>query len=608
MNRETFANAANKTMFAKNTYKFLIENINFAVQLDLSTNEVDESCAQFLSAHLRTPGCLLRSCSLSHCRMSLRSCCIIFESLGDSPLLELYLDSNILDEECCHVLAISLSRSPPLEVLSLVGCQIGPNAANRFSACLSRTRNLHHLRLDSNSIYSVGLATLISLEGSLLLESLSISDNQIWADEMSLLLGRLQTIDVLKSLDIGFNALDLSVLNNYVNSSKSLERICISGCKVQKTKVPDFLEAVGRSKVKTLMIDSLDFNQTTVIWPYNNDLSWSVHGLLQNLINCIRSNEFLSDVRVGFLDLDAISVLKEAFRTLGNRNLILTVHNFGLTGNVWSMRWNPTFVLDSPVSTWRWCHQLNPSLGQQMGQLFNDVECYGNKFDSIDMNTLQLTDEIVNEFLSVIEPFALKSLNLSENEALKGSIEAVSQFIEAGGTIEDLNCSNVSFALIHVERLFTLFTQIPLSIQLGFISEPIGELSLQPLAELIGRLIADDTRLEELSLTGYISCRDVGTMIASLGKNTHLKIMDFQSNYFMEYDTPDPHLDPMIQNEFDNLIELLYIQLCGRDSLSVAHYFSFPLLTEIFLHQSPNLIKWPLVLRSLDQNRPTRIV
>jgi hypothetical protein len=358
------------------------------------------------------------------------------------------------------------------------------------------------------------------------------------------------------------------------------------------------------------MIDGLDFDTVPIACPYNDDHAWQVNGLLSNLIACIQANQFLTDVRVGFFDLDAITLLKESLRTIRNRTLIVTVHDFGLTRNTWTMKWIPTFVLEAPVSTWRWCYQLSPALAQPMGHIFNDAECDGKKFDSIDMNTLQLTDEIVNEFLSVVEPCALKSLNLSENESLKQSLEAVTQFLEAGGTIDDLNCANFTFALPPVERLFTLFTQIPaqipLSVQLGFDSIPLGELSVQLLAELIGKLVTDDTRLEELSLTGYISCRDVATMIASLGTNTHLKIIDFQSNYFAEYDNPDPHLDPIIQAEFDTLIDLIYAQICGRKSVSVAHSFSFQLLTEIFLHQSPNIRKWPSVLRSLNQNRPGR--
>jgi hypothetical protein len=241
-----------------------------------------------------------------------------------------------------------------------------------------------------------------------------------------------------------------------------------------------------------------------------------------------------------------------------------------------------------------------------MGHLFNDATYEGRKFNSIDLNSLQLTDDVVNEFLSVVEPCALRSLNLSENENLKQSIEAVTQFLEAGGTIDDLNCANFSFALAPLERLFTLFpqfsAQIPLSIQLGFESQPLGELSVQPLAHLVAQLITNDTRLAELSLTGYISCRDVETMIASLGKNTHLKVIDFQSNYFDFYDSPDPHLDPMVQTEFDALIDLIEAQICGRSSVSILYSFSFPLLTEIFLHQSPNMKKWPSVLRALDQN------
>jgi hypothetical protein len=146
-----------------------------------------------------------------------------------------------------------------------------------------------------------------------------------------------------------------------------------------------------------------------------------------------------------------------------------------------------------------------------MGYLFNDADCREKKLETIKMNTLQLTDEIVNEFLSIVERCALKELNLAENKGLHLSLETVTQFLEAGGTVDDLNCSNFAFALAPVESLFTLFTQypdpIPLSLQVGFDSKPLGELSMQPLAALIGDLIAADCRLaeSEISLTGFLS-------------------------------------------------------------------------------------------------------
>jgi hypothetical protein len=301
--------------------------------------------------------------------MPFRASLLFLESLCDSPLLELYLDGNILDEECCRVLSLSLARSPPLELISLVGCQINSEAGNLFCSCLTRTRNLRHVRLDSNSLYSSGIATLSNLDCPPTLETLSVSDNQIWADEMGVFIAKLQAVDCLRSLDIGFNAVDLTALKGYVVQSKALERLCISGCKVHEGRLNEFLEAVGRSRLRCLLIDGLDFQTMPVTWPYHEDHVWRMRRHLHNLLACIQANPAMNDIRVGFLDLDAMTLLRDTLRPLRNRNIVVTIHDFGLTRASWAMRWTSNFVLDTLTATWRWCHGSRWQSRQPAGEV-----------------------------------------------------------------------------------------------------------------------------------------------------------------------------------------------------------------------------------------------
>jgi hypothetical protein len=215
-----FVDASGKYFFGKATAAFLKENLPCAVQLDMSTDHVDEPSAQLLCTHLRWPDCRLRSLLLAHCRMTFRASSILFQAIGASPLLELYLDANLLDDQCCKALAAGLRQDPALELLSVVGCQITSDGANHLCAALPSTRHLHHLRLDSNSLYSEGLSQLCTALGRSRLETLSLSDNQIWKEGTTHFLEALRACDILLSLDLGFNAVDLDVLRMAVQVSR----------------------------------------------------------------------------------------------------------------------------------------------------------------------------------------------------------------------------------------------------------------------------------------------------------------------------------------------------------------------------------------------------
>jgi hypothetical protein len=607
MGEESFADASGKYFFGERTAAFLKEHLPYAIQLDISTDHVDEPSAHLLSTHLRSPHCPLRSLLLAHCRMTFRASSILFQSIGGSPLLELYLDANLLDDQCCKALSAGLRLDPALELLSVVGCQITSDGANHLCASLPYTRHLHHLRLDSNSLYSEGLSQLCTALGRSRLETLSLSDNQIWREGTTRFLEALCACDILLSLDIGFNAIDLDILRMDVQMSRRLERLCISGCKVAEARLNDFLEAVGRSRIQCLMVDGLNFHVMPINCGYCEDRVWRADAHLDNLIRCILNDPWLNDIRIGFLDINALFILRESLRKVKDRDILFSIHDFGGTNNAWVVHF-PSFRFESPTDVWRVCSPFPGAVAaRRMGEVFNQTTCDSRGLAAINLGGLHLNDEQIANFFATIEPCHLRSLDLSGNPALRDSLESVVDFLRRGGQIDDLNCYQVNFSLPSIVLLFQFFNDAPartpasVQIDFDFDSAP-GEFGEQPLAGLIGNLIACDCPLRECYLSGQISCSDVARMVEGLHRNSHLQVLEVQSHYFNNYQSPDPALDPSLQVAFDALIDQLHKALTKKRTMTVLHTFNFPLLTEIYLYSSVNIARWPEILQVLNAN------
>lgn len=605
MNGEVSASGQN--MYAKSTLKFLKNNLDGCVALDLSTNHVDEAAATVLAEHLKSPSCQMQALCLIECHMSFKASCILFMSLGFSKLVELYLDGNILNEECCRTLGAAIAANPPLQLLSVVGCNLNSACGSYLFTGLAKSENIRHLRIDSNQLLDKGVIQIGNFMHFCRIETLSLSDNRIWKDGMNKVITLCQACNQLRSLDIGFNIVDLELLGNCLLSSPKLERLCVSGCKVAEAKLNDFLEKVGRSRLECLLIDGLNFQVLPVGWGYKMDTVWQVRTHLPNLISMIKSNPRLNDVRIGFLDLDGIMFVKDELSTLHGRTVSISVHDFGHTGNVWLIE-VPEFRLLSPTPEWKWCSRLTPATAVLMGPVFALAECNGQEMESIDLSNGKMIDDILSKVMSSLPPRHLSLLDLSNNDLKSHALEIVCNYLEMDGVVVDvLKLSKAKVTEPSVAQFFRYVVQhptvCPVTVWLSFDGKDNDQMSVQGFSEELGAAIGNDCRMQELHLKGNISVLDVKRIISGLSNNRHLKTLDLESKYFDLYDSPDPQIDPGIQSAFDALIDEIYDEVLSKSSVCVLGTFNFALLTEIFLYNSPNISKWPEIVTRLEKNQ-----
>ncbi|XP_056434141.1 NACHT, LRR and PYD domains-containing protein 3-like isoform X6 [Gadus chalcogrammus] len=133
-------------------------------ELDLSSNDLQDSGVKLLSAGLGSPHCRLETLILKGCHLSGRCCEALASVLSSSSssLIELDLNNNDLQDSGVKLLSAGLgSPHCRLETLRLTGCNLSEKCCGALASVLrSNSSSLRELDLSTNDLKDSGVKLL----------------------------------------------------------------------------------------------------------------------------------------------------------------------------------------------------------------------------------------------------------------------------------------------------------------------------------------------------------------------------------------------------------------------------------------------------------------
>lgn len=596
-------------MWEKATNEFLRKHLSDSlIQLDLSTNHISLASAELLSDFIQRPDSKLEALCISSCRLTAKAATVIFTALGNSKLIEFYADDNTFSEENCKALSASIAKNPPLRLLSVIGCDIPAEGVVAIAGALPSNRNLKILRLESNSMFDLGAKALATSLPSSNIEELTSGDNEIWHEGIIALIEGCIETKTLRSVDFAYNRMDMSYLNRYLMTGQ-LEELCISGCKVNETDVMGFLDYIGRSRLKKLIIDGFNYQVLPVSWPKVRDDIWQNGLIFEQFLRSIELCRTLTDVRVGYMELEQIRALKRRLE-VQDREISISFHDFGRTWNCWVLE-IPKGVYHAPLDKFEWKGGLNEDNCVVIGDIVKHAIVDDDKvITTLNLSGCAIPDSLCRRILDSLSGHNLVSLDLSNNQLTDGSLEPLTTFLSTTKVeslfIDKNNFSDTGCATL-IETLPGISKDLaPSSLRIAFASENMDELGEHATPQRFAELFRGNYHLTNLRLIGPISVNDAIAMVSELASNSSLQCLELESEYTKNYTSPAPILPEDVQTTFIQFADVLWRTLCDKKSQCRLHTLKFPLFTEVFLYHEDILGKWQECEAKMDHNKGSK--
>ena len=597
---------SNKFLWCHALTKYLRTNLTPAhIQVDLSSCHLDEAGTQLLIDAITNESTQIRSLSLAKCRLTVVCTQKIFQALPKTRIEHLIMDGNVITQEACHDLRMALTENPPLTYLSMKECTINCRGCAEIAQGLRKAQNCRFLLLDSNCIFLDGARQLALVLPETNLVGLSIADNQVWEDGTKAILEKLHW--GMTSLDLSYNAVDLTKLSMCLKEHTNLRHLAITGCKVNSESLQLFLTDLGPSHLETFIVEGLNYKQLPISWPRATEYIWSNKACFDALVRTVKSSRTLTDLRLGFLDLDQVHEFVKRYQDQQiTRPIVVTMSDFGKTRATWIARFQPGFPslkLEAPSTSFEWAAKMTANVAPLVGPTFRSCVCSSCALDSLIVRNTGLTDDLLRKMFDQLRDCAspFVKIDLTENEFTDMSVDTITEFFRYS-YVEELILENTKMTKMGFQRFFRAFARdgiekVPKAVSFSFEALDGKDAADRELFKELAGIVGEDCPLEKLKIRGPVGVEDVKLIVDALTRNRNLRELIIELN-------PMPNTkDGVDQQPLIDLVGSLHQALTGPDSTSRLSRFEFAPAKDVFSIGGDLLTVWGEIEDKLEENK-----
>lgn len=574
--------------------------------IDLSTNHINAESAAMIAEYIRENE-TVKILSIVETHITGESSKLLFEAMAESHIEEFYADDNIFNDDVCIKIGDMLKENAHLRVLSLCGCDISAEGVKEIARGLCDNRCLEHLRLESNSMYDNGAKALaqaiVNVES---LVYLGIGDNMIWMDGTNAIINAVKNSN-LEALDLAYNIVCLDELGKLIKENEKVKMLSVSGCKVKESELISFLNVLPQSSLKTLIMDGFNYQLLPVTWPKVRDTIWSNENYFNTFINALCNFQTIEDLRLGYLNLNQIKTLQERLSEKREKELTISLHDFGKSSNCWIYNF-PSFKFLSPSNVFAWFGSIKGQDPKTICDIIKSTTVCENEIDlidTVDFAAVELDDSSFTIFHEYIKKYKcqINNIDLSDNELTDQLINTIIDFLSVNN-IESINLINNKITDEGYQKFFSNIDGNNISPKFSFsvLSDENDELALHESFIFLGKLIEKNCNIENLKISGPVTSTDVIELVSKLTSNTNLKVIEIETTHIKKYENPDPEINEDVQKSFDKLYETLWTSL-NKKSQSKLHTFIYPLFTDVFVYSETGTELYPSIETKLEYNK-----
>jgi hypothetical protein len=229
--------------------------------------------------------------------------------------------------------------------------------------------------------------------------------------------------------------------------------------------------------------------------------------------------------------------------------------------------------------------------------------------DSVKVEGDAITDTVLTPLLGSFQrpDMVLKKFDLGNNEFGDMSVETLTSFFGVA-RVHELVLVRTKVTEFGFQRFFRFFVRdhidlVPRIIRFSFGTQDAHETAIHNFFNDLATLVAENSPLEELTISGSVTGVDLTTLLSGLSKNSTLRKIVLLTEIPEKYKAPNPTIETAIQGVFTQIVRQLHRALLDEWTVCRLETFEYPVLTTVFLIGDEIQGLWDEIEAKLTENQ-----